>query len=259
MQNWSADSLISAPAPAPAPTAAIADSNAADEDDDSYDYDQDGVSSGMPPSQPKEISGVTNAKRMPPSQSKEISGVTNAERMPPPQIKEISGVTNAKPPPQIKEVCGVTNFKHQEKATHPPETAGFERTYLMSDGSSHAKILHDSGCSHHCIDSDSELYSLLVETKPAKGHYLCGGGGEVKATHTGLLSLEGYPGGKMKVKVTAGMGRDVFSATQAACDGFGFRLSRARKSGALNAYMESEGGSKFALYEESFGGLLNLF
>ena len=143
----------------------------------------------------------------------------------------------------------------RERATHPPGKAGFDYTYLMSDGSTHTQLLHDSGCSHHCIDSDSVLAELLEDKKPAKGHYLCGGGGEVRVTHTGYLPMKGYPSGKMKVKVTVGMGRDVFSATQAACDGFGFHLSR--KNGRLNAYMQSEDGTVYALYEESFGGLLH--
>jgi len=143
----------------------------------------------------------------------------------------------------------------RERATHPPGKAGFDYTYLMSDGSTHTQLLHDSGCSHHCIDSDSVLAELLEDKKPAKGHYLCGGGGEVRVTHTGHLPMKGYPSGKMKVKVTVGMGRDVFSATQAACDGFGFHLSR--KNGRLNAYMQSEDGTVYALYEESFGGLLH--
>ena len=142
-----------------------------------------------------------------------------------------------------------------EHATHPPTAEGFEASFSLNGVSTHS-VLHDSGCSHHCVDEKSPLYALVQNPKPTKGHYLCGGGGKVQVLYTGTLFVGGYPRGKMKVKVTSGMGRGVFSATQAACDGLGFNLSRNKKSKKLNAYMYTAEGSKLALREECFGGLL---
>ena len=68
--------------------------------------------------------------------------------------------------------------------------------------------------------------------------------------------MKGYPGGKCKVKVTEGMGRNVFSATQAAVDGLDFHLSRNRIDGSLQARMASLTGPSFWLSEERKGGLL---
>ena len=70
--------------------------------------------------------------------------------------------------------------------------------------------------------------------------------------------MAGYPKGKMAVKITEGMGRDVFSAPQAAMDDLDFNLSRNRKTGALAATTNSEDGTVHTQHEDRPGGLIFL-
>ena len=170
-----------------------------------------------------------------------------------------------KPPRQKRSKCAVKKrpqmfmLDHheaplQERASEPPLSE--EESFLLADSEKASRFLHDSGCTHHAVDVDSPLFPLLYNLKPSKGHYLCGGGGEVKVLHTAKLKMPGYPKKFMRVKVTSGMGRNVFSATQAAVDGMEFSLSR-KPNGELNAFMKSA-NAKFPLYEERKGGLLYL-
>ena len=126
----------------------------------------------------------------------------------------------------------------------------------MNEGSK-AVFLHDSGCTHHAIDEQSILASLVYDFKPNRGHYKCGGGGTVDILGEGFLPMAGYPGDRMKVKVTSGMNRNVFSAPQAAVDGMCFYLGRT--AGVLDAQVYVPGfGPAYSLYEERAGGLLYL-
>ena len=144
----------------------------------------------------------------------------------------------------------------EDMVTHPP-VENEHYAFTLENGTMAVSILHDSGCTAHAIDTESPLYRLLCGFKANKGRYMCGGGGTVQILGSAYLKLKNYPGGRMKVKVTSGMGRDVFSATQANYDGLNFKLSR-HANGSLNAIAYDDHGYSCDLYEDRRGGLLFL-
>ena len=184
------------------------------------------------------------------------------------RLRDVTG------PPKQKRVygggCGKRNplvyvLEHDEKeeeenerATEPPNVEhGENEFYFQADGACVVRMLHDSGCTYHAVDEMSKLVALMYDRKPCKGSYQCGGGGKVLILYRAKLPMKGYPGGYMKCKITKGMGRDVFSATQAACDGLEFHLGRNRKTDALDAYTYNE-EVNVKLREERKGGLIML-
>ena len=142
-------------------------------------------------------------------------------------------------------------IENEQAASHaPPQFA-----YALQEQKG-VRMLHDSGCTHHAVDLDSELARYVYDFQSETSKYTCGGDSAVPIVGSGKLPMRGYPKGYCVVKLTRGMGRNVFSATQAAMDGMEFHLSRNQIDQSLQARMTSKNGPSFWLSEERPGGLL---